>query len=369
MKTYLFTILIMSALAVSSFAQDCTPASLLQKPGTWKEGLKGSTTGIPAADLSRQKAVVAALHTMIKSNYTPVGVRVDFSGSYNSPQPKMPGNGYGYSLYPLNFFCEGSNIQIAHETSTYFSIDINFMDAEIYEAAQGDRALAEGFNTMPEMPSKKDGYYVFKERDVTLGFGIAGKRNTWLITRDGQLPWSYVSKKEFLEKRKQILTAQMLDASSGFKDQLKNKEIEKGFKEKEYKNDPVQLDRYMRMDYQSTKERYEKLLADNEKNFRPAFAKVESQLQMSASQLAEPAIVKSDPNDHLSYLLTDANDPNGKVLIKPNPAYFNKKLPRSSPQFISVTMVGNGKDPIAARAMADIMTAVDFNLLKNMLAK
>ena len=369
MKNNLVTLLILSLLPFLTFAQGCTPTSLLQKSGTWKEGLKGSTTGILAADLSRQKAVIAALHTMMKSKYTPVGVVADFGGSYGSPQPSMPANSYGYSIFPLNYFCEGSTIQTAHETSTHFSIDINSFDAEIYESAQGDRALAEGFNTMPDMPSKKDGYYVFKETDVSLGFGIGGKRNTWLITYDDKLPWSYVSKKEFLEKRKEILTAQMLESSSGFRDILKNKEIEKGFKEKEYKNDAAKLERYMRMDYLSTKDRYEKLLADNEKNFRPAFSKVESQLKMSASELAEPAIVKKDPNDPLSYLFTDDGDPNGRVLIKPNPSYFNKKLPRSSPQFISVAMVGNGKDPIAAKAMADIMRAVDFDLLKNMLAK
>jgi hypothetical protein len=369
MKNNLVIILVMSVLSVSSLAQDCTPAGLLQKSGTWKEGMKGSTAGLLASDLSRQRAVVAALHTMIKSKYTPVGVVADFGGSYGSPQPSMPANSYGYSIFPLNYFCEGSTIQTAHETSTHFSIDINSFDAEIYESAQGDRARAEGFNAMPDMPSKKDGYYIFNETDVSLGFGMGGKRKMWLVTYDGKLPWSYVSKKEFLEKRKEILTAQMLEASSGFRDILKNKEIEKGFKEKEYKNDAVKLERYMRMDYQSTKDRYEKLLADNEKTFRPAFSKVESRLKMSSSELGEPAIVKKDPNDPLSYLFTDDGDPNGQVLIKPNPAYFNKKLSRSSPQFISVTLVGNGKDPIAARAMTDIMTAVDFSLLKNMLAK
>jgi hypothetical protein len=161
----------------------------------------------------------------------------------------------------------------------------------------------------------------------------------------------------------------MLQASSGFDDVLRRIEIEKGYKEAEYKNDPVKLERYMRMDYQSTKDRYEKLLADNQKSFRPAFDKVETLLKMPASELSEPAIVKEDPHDHLSYLFTNDNDPNGKILIKPNPAYFNKKLPRSSPQFFSVIMIGSDKDPIAAKAMAGITKAVDFTMLKNMLAK
>ena len=79
----------------------------------------------------------------------------------------------------------------------------------------------------------------------------------------------------------------------------------------------------MKMDYLSTKDRYEKQLADNEKNYKPAFTKIETLLKMPATELNEPAIVKQDPNDHLSYLFTDDNDGFGKILkFKPNHRYF-----------------------------------------------
>ena len=123
------------------------------------------------------------------------------------------------------------------------------------------------------------------------------------------------------------------------------------------------------MDYQSTKDRYGKLLAENDKQYQSAFSKIESLLKHPASELSQPAIVKDDPNDHLSYLFTDDNDPNGKILIKPNSQYFNKTLSRSSPQFFSVYVIGNHRDPIAAKAMADLTKAVDFSLLKSMLGK
>ena len=73
----------------------------------------------------------------------------------------------------------------------------------------------------------------------------------------------------------------------------------------------------------------------------------------------------------ITYLtfFTDDDDPLGKVLINPNPAYFNKNLPRSSPQFFSVYIIGNPKDPIASKVMTDIIKAVDFAALKNMLGK
>jgi hypothetical protein len=59
----------------------------------------------------------------------------------------------------------------------------------------------------------------------------------------------------------------------------------------------------------------------------------------------------------------------GQILIKPNPGYFNKKLPKSWPQFFWVYIRANHKDPIAAKFMADIIKAVDFAALRNMLGK
>ena len=350
-------------------AQDCSDELLAKKPGTWKAGMKGSER-VPAADLAKQKQLIAAIHTMIKSKYTPMSVEANFHGAYDEPiYPIMPVNSYRYSITPLNYFCNGNTTKTAHETSTSFDIVANYFNAEIYDTAQGGRLLAEGFNVIQDLPIEKDGYWYFKEIDAGLGFGMTGKSRAWLITYDGKLPFSYVTKKEFLEKRKLALSDRMLMSASGFKDILKNKEIEKGFKEKEYKNDPEKLKKYMKMDYLSIKERYEKLLADNEKTYKPGFEKIDEQLKLPADELNKQAIVKMDPHDRLSYLFTNDDDGFGKILIKPNPGYFNKKLPRSSPQFFYVYVRANHKEPIAAKFMTDIMKAVDFATLKSMLGK
>lgn len=363
MKLFLIILLFTSHF---SFSQDCDEGSLLQQPGIWSEGLKGSTSGISTTDLAAEKKIVTALHSMIKSKYIPMGVRADFGGAYESPLSTMPVNGYSYNIYPLNFYCEGRSLKTADETSTYFSIRANDFDAEIYDNAPDDNLL--GYFSMRDMPIEKDGYYYFKETDTSLGLGATGKRGLWLITYDGKLPFAYTSKKEFLLKRKQVLSDQMVQSASSSKDVLNNLEIEKKFKEAEFKNDPARLEKYMKMDYLPGKERYEKLLAENEKMYKPAFDKVEAQLKLPAAELNQPAIVKMDPNDGLSYLFTDDNDPFGQILIKPNPLYF-KKLARSSPQFFTVHLTYNPKDPIAKKTATDIMNAIDFAQLKNLLGK
>ncbi len=364
MKYCLFQLMFFAAFTAA--AQNCNEASLLQKPGVWKES-SGGSSGITAADFAREKKNVAAIHAMIKSKYSPMGVHANFNGGYNRAEPNTSCNSYACSIIPLNFYCDGNTIKTEHETSTYFSINANIFDSEIYDTARGDRLLAEGFNVMYNMPVEKDGYWYFKEVNTPLGFGKTGKRIMWLITYDGKLPYAYVTKKEFLEKRKLALFTQMNMAAEGFKGNLKNIEIEKKYKEEEYKNDPAKLNKYMKMDYLQIKARYEKLLADNERSFRPAFDKIDAQLKMSAEELNEHAIVKDDPNDHLSYLFTTAEDPFRKILIKPNPGYFNKKLARSTAQFFWVYIRWNDQEPIATKFRNDIMKTVDFTTLKNMI--
>lgn len=367
--TFLLVYILFAFPTFAVFAQDCNPTILLQKPGKWIAGNKGSEGGTPA-DLAKEKKIIAAIHTMITSKYSPAGVEADFLGVYGYPKSNTPANDYQYRIIPLNFYCDGNSIKTAHETSTYFQIAANFPFEQIYESPDNSQASSgPGYHFIFDMPVEKNGYWSFKETDASLGFGMTGKSNTWLITYTGKLPYAYVSKKEFLETRKKILANSMFESLNGFKDVLKRIEIEKGFKEKEYKNDPEKLKRYMKMDYTDTKARYEKLIADNEKVYKPAFAKIETLLKMSAIELNQQAIVKEDPADHLSYLFTDDNDPFGKILIKPNPGYFNIKLPRSSPQFFWVYIRGNHKETIATKFMTDIMKAVDFTTLKNMLGK
>jgi len=356
-------------IAISSKAQDCNEESLLQTPGIWNES-SGSTSGIVVTDLTREKKVVATITAMIKSKYTPIGVSARLNGRYDRSESYMPVNSYSCNITPLNFYCDGKMIKTADETSTSFHISVNVFDVDIYDTAQGDRSMAEGFNVMHGLPVEKDGYWYFKEKDANLGFGMKGKNCAWLITYDGKLPFAYVTKKEFLKKRKKILENEMLMTAASFKESLKSIEMEKGFKETEYKNDPEKLKKYMEMSYQYTKDKFEKLLANNEKNYKPEFDKIETQLKMSAEELNQQAIVRLDPNANLSsYLFTDDNDPFREVLIKPNPGYFNKNLPKSSPQFFWIDIVWNHNEPIATKFREEIMKAVDFAALKNMLGK
>ena len=358
----------MALLAFSSSAQDCTNESLLQKAGTWKES-SGGTSNVSATDLPREKKVLTAINTMIKSKYAPLGVSAFMNESYDRPESIMTCNSYRYSILPLNYYCDGNAIKTATETSTTFELTVNKFDVDIYDTTNEGRALDEGFHVMPHLPIEKDGYWFFKEIDASLGFQMSGKSCMWLITYDGKLPYSYVSKKEFLEKRKRSLYTLMENSAIGIKDNLKTIELEKTLTEKELKNDPEKLKSYLKMGYQYKKDKYQKFLEDNEKTFKPAFEDIEKQLRMSTEILNQKAIVKRDPNDTYNYLFTDDNDKFGEVLIKLNPSYFNKKLSKTVPQFFLIYITWNHNEPIATKFREDIISAIDFATLKNMLGK
>jgi hypothetical protein len=192
MKYLIISCLLFASLRIS--AQDCTEASILQKPGVWKEGMKGFVSGIALADLDKERKVVAAIHILTKSKYTPMGVQADFNGSYDTPDREIPVNIYDYNIYFLHYFCEGNVIKTDHETSTSLSISANRIDAKIYETPDENNLPAEGYYSMKKMPVEKDGNYYF-EQDASLGLGISGKSRTWLITYDNKLPFVYVWKK------------------------------------------------------------------------------------------------------------------------------------------------------------------------------
>jgi len=329
--------------------------------------MKGSVSGIPATDLDKERKVVAALHNMIKSKYTPMGVEADFNGSYDRPEMEIPVNLYNYNIYFMQYYCENNIIKTDHETSTTLTIAANRFDGKIYETPD-ETTSGEGYYSLIKMPVEKDGFFYFEE-DASLGFGMNGKSRNWLITLDGKLPYAYVSKKEFLEKQKHMLLIAMPKSIESSKESLKQIEEEKKQIEAEYKNDPEKLQRYMKNTYMYNKDRFEKAMISTEQNYNNALTKIETLLKMPSGELGQPAIVRQDPDDYLSYLFTTDNDAFGRVLIKPNPGYFNSKLARSTPQFFLVNITGNEKEAVASKVMTDLMKSFDFTALKNMLGK
>ena len=70
-----------------------------------------------------------------------MGIKALYHENYGYPVANRPANDYGYSIIPLNFYCDGNSIKIEGETSTYFNITANFFAAEIYEFLNNEEAI------------------------------------------------------------------------------------------------------------------------------------------------------------------------------------------------------------------------------------
>ena len=365
---YIFVFLL-SLVGSQISAQPCDLGTLLKKPGIWKEGMKGGMSGIIASDLAREKKVVAQLHAMMQSHYSPVAVEILYNGVYNPSFAWMSAIQYSYSIIPLRMYCQEGKIVTEHESSGHFYIGANIFDSEIYDVYTEENEPGYGFHYMSDLPELKNGVYYFKQKNVRLAFDLPGKAAGWLITIDDKLPYSYVTRKEFLEKRKTILQRQEKANIKSFDETVVTKNKEKALYEVEYKNDPVKWQRYLKMDYQSVLDANEKNRVKFANYYKAAYAKLEEQMRKPADELNQIAIVKEDPNDFLNYLFTTDDDGFGKILIKPNPSYFNPKLPRSIPHFFFIHQVGPYDNEVAKKIMDEMIAAIDMQALKNMLGK
>lgn len=319
----LFPVILFS---IFSSAQECTKELLKQKPGTWKAGMKGSIVNVSAADLVKEKAITAAIHKMVSSNYKPIGCQVLYSTVFG----KSMANGqtwiadpYYYSMYILRFLCDQqsadkSKYYVDHATPTTVNITANAIYSlnTLYAADLGDDFR--GYLKLTKRPEKKDGYYFMGEEKVDYNSPIYESR--WLITYNDILPFSYLTRKEYLL--------------------IQKKRLEKAVKENP--GEKSYLDKYVK----------------NISDF----------LTNPETELSKPAICMWNDEERFERFVEEGAK-GSFIAIKPNPDYYHKKLPKSSPQFFTVVYKISKDDAVFIDNIEAIKKAIDLATLKNMLGK
>jgi hypothetical protein len=325
MKYFFLTALIFHSLF--TFSQDCTKESLRHKPGTWKAGPQGSVNDVTAADLAREKATIAAIHNMITANYKPTGCQIDYSKVFG--MSKVAGkdwvaNPYQLSMYILRYLCDEQSTDKSKsyvDTSTPTTVNINANVIHWLNNLYAANLAADdfrGYLKLTKRPEKKNGYYFMGEEKVDYNSPIFEYR--WLITYDDVLPFSYVSRKEYLLIQKKRL-------------------------EKDSKENP------------SEKEYNDKYLST-----------INDNLKKPEAELSQPAICMWNEEQRFEKFV-DEGTKGSFIAVKPNLAYYRKNLPLSSPQFFTVVYKVSKDDVVFEENIANIEKAVDFKTLKGMLGK
>lgn len=316
--------------SIWSSAQDCSKEILQKKTGTWKPGIKGSIVNVSAADLVKERSVTTAIHKMVLSNYQPTGCQVTYSTSFGkniSKGEQWIADPYYYSMYILRYLCDENNkdkskYYVDYSTPTTVNITANviFCLNNLYATNLADDDFR-GYLKLKEKPVLKDGYY-FMGEEVVGDNHLPNKLKEyrWLITYGDTLPFSYISRKEYL-----LIQKKRLEQS------LKNSPSEKAYLDQFFKN-------------------------------------ISDYLTKPESELSKPAICMWNEEERFEKFV-DEGTRGSFIAVKPNLAYFRKKLPLSSPQFFTVVYKISHGDPVFEENIANIKKAVDFTVLRKMLGK
>ncbi len=322
-----FILLAVILFSISAQGQECSKEILKQKAGTWKAGLKGSIVNVTATDLSKEKAVTAGIHKMVNSGYTPMGCQVLYSTAFGKSLTEGQtwiADPYYYSLYILRYLCDQQSTDktkyyVDYATPTTVNIAANVISSlnDLY-ASNIPPDDFRGYLKLTKRPEKKDGYYFMGEERANSSSSIYEYR--WLITYNDILPFSYLSRKEYLLIQKKRLEKTLQDSPG----------------EKAY------LDQF--------------------------FKNINDYLTRSETELNKTAICRWNDEQRFEKFVEEGTL-GSFIAIKPNLDYYNKKLPKSSPQFFSVVYKISKGDTVFEENIEAIKKAVDFAVLKNMLGK
>jgi hypothetical protein len=320
----------LSILSNSSLAQECSKELLIQKSGTWKVGTQGSIVNVSAADLAKEKSTLSGIHKMVAAQYKPTGCQVLYSTSWAKSRTDGQtwiADPYYYSMYVLRYLCDAASndktkYYVDHSTPTTVNITANaILYLNALYAANIPEDDFRGYLKLKSRPVKKDGYYFLGEEVV----GDSHRENKikeyrWLITYSDTLPFSYLSRKEYLLIQKKRLEKSI---------------VEMPF-EKKY------LEKYL--------------------------SNINEYLNKPEDELNKPAICMWNDEERFEKFVEEGT--NGAfIAIKPNLQYYHKKLPKSSPQFFTVVYKIAHGDPVFEENISNIKKAVDFAALRNMLGK
>lgn len=326
-----FTFILFSCFTTPTFTQECTESAIAQKPGVWKTGMAGSIRNVLPAELAKEKTTLATIHKMVSARYKPTGVQALYSNAFTGPDPNSGKNWvagmYSYNVYILKYECDPtsadkSKYYVSTSSATNFSISANVIYAlnNLYAADLPDDDLR-GYLRLKTMPQKKDGFYFMGEEVV--GDGHLPKKikeYRWLITYNDTLPFSYLTRKEYLllVKKRLEKTIQQNGNSSGY------------------------YTRFMK--------------------------NINDWLNKPGTELNKAAICMWNDEENFNGFVEEGTK-GSFIAVKPNMSYYRKKLQRSAPQFFYVVYKVSEGIPAYADNMSAIQKAIDFTALRNMLGK
>lgn len=335
MKHLLIFVLCLYGTTVSAqepIATGCNPEVLKKIQGVWLDTRSEGILNKPATtDIAAAKKILDAIRQRFQEQYTPIGADARHSYFFENDMGfyQRYGNPYNYTLQNFNFYCLHGKKTTSEEsdgsTLVYFNNE-STVDIPIYnEYGEVSTVFANvGWFQALNSFHCPDG----KLPDVSKGYHIFGDENNYHVwfAHDGKLPFRYVNRKEFLEKQVAIIEAQV----------------------KEYEKKMLSPEMKATMEANPAfKEQMMEGIKTNMAMYRKPLEGYQNDLKKDAAWLNEMAIVVHRGVDGgYRYVFTTLDDPQNwqlSIPIMPNPDYYDHKLPKWAPQYISINIRGNIK--------------------------
>jgi len=333
-------------ISFASFAQDCNPAEIINLPGMYKGPGKGSVSGIAKTDLVAQQAITQKFTKMIMDNYSPKGMNISYGAAQFSPAHYKPnglntGNHYNANFFMMYFYCNRNNKmeQIA-ETHSLLEFEVNgwkypssfFVRQEINE----EDPETDVFTTIKYKPVWNDkGYWTMTDTVYSAGRDIT--KFHYLVTKNRELPFVYVTKKEFLEKLRVYYEKQIQVTLNTWKNPTPE--------EAEYAKSSIDQAKSF---YGNSIQHINEFLANSP----------EKVLNETAT------VVGGGPPSSFEGFKNY-----GEWTIKPNPAYYDAKALQYTPHFIDVLFTIFEPNNACINAKNDILKIIDFKALQEIVHK
>ncbi|MBX3253596.1 MAG: hypothetical protein KF862_05595 [Chitinophagaceae bacterium] len=295
---------------------DCDKEELKSQPGKWLpqpgDEVHTNTRRPTAEEAGGAKKIFNQVGKLFQEKYKPVGVDVYNYLTYDiSPIGSAYGNSYIYTISNFRFLCingKRSRNSEGVSSSVYINpggaLTVNFSEIPIYDyrgEVNSEATNRGGFHSLSSKECKGG-----KLPDLSNGYHIVeGAQDYYVwITYEGKLPFRYVSRKEFLEKQVVLLEAQRKERKPG-----DSKDFLSMF--------------------------FEKPLEAYRQDLKKDSAWLNETAVINHGSITDPATKK-----HLysRYTFTKAIDGSTSVPIMPNPAYYNRSLPKWAPQFMVINV-------------------------------
>lgn len=336
---------------------------ILAKNGGWKKGR--STQRANAANYAIQKRYTDAAHKMLTA-YQPRGVQAEWYSLHGPLEPNTPVSAYSYVLMGMRYQCNGDSFSLAHETYNVLNLQINGnFNNMLYDNSTDYQGL--GFHELREgIPVEiQPGIWKFRDIPTPLGFGINGLRKSWLLTYPGQLPWSFVTRKEFLQTRRSNLLRMQKEEEEALRKNLADLERQKKDIEKILRNEPDKWAAYLKNDYEPAPKRYQEGFNKTKSALDLAIERVNEQLEAPESELNQRAIVAQSSTHAYDYNFVQEGSQFSRIPVKPNPAYYKKGLGPSVPQFMEVGIKYNPEDRVSLIFAQEMEKVLNLQELKS----